>query len=52
MEELKAIHSILSEAKKYGLETEVIWSTLNSLKSDPTQTIVEAMENGMNEWIK
>jgi hypothetical protein len=52
MDEIKAIHPILQEAKKYGLETEVIWSALNSLKNNPTQTIVEAMENGMNEWIK
>ena len=52
MEELTTIHSVLSEAKEYGLETEVIWSALNSLKNNPTQTIVEAMENGINEWIK
>lgn len=52
MDEIKAIYSILREAKEYGLETEVIWSALNSLKSDPSQTPIEAMENGMNEWIK
>lgn len=52
MDELEAIHSILSEAKEYNLETEVVWSALNSLKNNSTQTIVEAMENGMNEWIK
>ena len=52
MDEIKAIHSILQEAKEYGLEAEVIWSALNSLKNNPTQTPIEAMENGMNEWIK
>ena len=52
MKELEAILSLLSKAKEYNLETEVVWSALNSLKNNPTQTIVEAMENGMNEWIK
>ena len=52
MAEFEAIHSILSKAKEYNLETEVVWSALNSLKNNPTQTIIEAMENGMNEWIK
>ena len=52
MEEIKAIYSMLQEAKEYGLETEIIWSALNSLKSDSTQTVVEAMSDGLNEWIK
>jgi hypothetical protein len=52
MDEIKAIYSMLQEAKEYGLETEVVWSALNSLKSDPTQTVVEAMSDGVDEWIK
>jgi hypothetical protein len=52
MEDVKAIFEIFTEAKKYGLEAEVVWSALESMKSNPTQTTVEAMMDGLNEWVK
>lgn len=52
MNDLKVINEALQEAKKYGLEAEVIWSTLNSIKNNPNQSLMEAIHHGLGEWIK
>jgi hypothetical protein len=50
--EVNEIHEILQTAKKYSLEAEVVWSALESMKLNPDQTIVAAMMDGLNEWIR
>ena len=52
MEDLRIINEALQEARNYGLEVEVIKSALNSMKSNSNQSVVEAMQSGLNEWIK
>lgn len=52
MEDLKTISEALKEAKEYGLETEVIWSALHSMKTNSNQSIEEAIGSGLGEWIK
>ncbi len=43
---------MLQEAKEYNLETEVVWSALETMKCNSKLTVVEAMQSGLNEWIK
>jgi hypothetical protein len=50
--ELTFINDILREAKKYGLETEIIWSTLKILKENSNLSIIDALWMGRNEWVK
>ena len=50
--EVNEIHEMLQTAKKYSLESEVVWSALESMKLNPDQTIVAAMMDGLNEWIR
>jgi hypothetical protein len=50
--EILAINDILREAKNYGLETEVIWSTLKFLKENSSLSILDALWMGRNEWVK
>jgi hypothetical protein len=50
--EIHEIYEMLQEAKKYSLEAEVIRSALESMKFNPDQSIVIAMLDGLNEWIK
>ena len=52
MNDLKVIYEALQEAKKYGLEAEVIWSALNYVKNNPNQSLIEATHYGLREWIK
>lgn len=52
MEKLEAISEVLREAKEWGLETEIVWSALESMKANPKQSIVEAIYGGLNEWVK
>lgn len=49
---MTAIFNALSDAKEYGLQTEVVWSALKSMKENPNLTIEEAITNGFSEWIK
>jgi len=50
--ELIFINDILREAKKYGLETEIIWSSMKILKENNKLSIVDAIWMGRNEWVK
>ena len=52
MEELQVIGQVLQEAKEWGVETEVVWSALESMKRNPNQSLAEAIYDGMSEWIK
>jgi hypothetical protein len=50
--EINYISKSLNEAREHGLEAEVVMMALISMRRDPSQTLVEAMEAGMEEWIK
>jgi hypothetical protein len=52
LEELKAAHYALVNAKEYDLEAEVFVWSLIYLKENPDLTIEEAIEKGHSEWIK
>lgn len=50
--EIDQIYEMLVKASAYGLEAEVVMSALMSMRRDPNQTLLEAMQAGMEEWIK
>lgn len=50
--ELQDVHNALTEASKYNLQNEVVWSALLGLKNNPNWTIAEAISYGYYEWIK
>ena len=52
--EMAAIGSAIfdPEVTAHSLVTEVVWSALHFMKTNPTATISDAMEYGYNEWIK
>lgn len=49
---LKSINIMLDVAKKLKLDTEIIASSLKTIKENPKLSIVEAFEIGYSEWIK
>ena len=51
-DELKTISVFLDEASEYGLEAEVIYTALKNMQEDPNLTPSQAMQFGMEEWIK
>ena len=51
-EEMEAVGVCLTEAAKYHLETEVVCWALKALKDNPNLTIIEAINIGLNEWVK
>ena len=51
-EELDQIDVLLAEAKKYGLEWEVINSAIQYLRESKDQSVAAAFKYGYNEWIK
>lgn len=50
--EISSIFNMLKQARELGLEAEVVMFALIAMRHDPTLTILEAMERGMEEWIK
>lgn len=52
IQEMSLIREYLEEAKKHGLEVEVITWALLSMKGDPNMSISFAMECGFYEWVK
>lgn len=52
MPDLDFINICLNKASDYNLEAEVIWAALQAMKQDPSLSINEAMQAGMDEWIK
>jgi hypothetical protein len=41
---------ILSEADKYDLQLEVIWSAFKHKEQFPTASLLECLQVGANEW--
>lgn len=50
--ELEAIAACLKESERYELQIEVIWSALGAMRDDPKISIEEAINRGLDEWIK
>ncbi len=50
--EITYVSEALKQAREHNLEAEVVLFALISMRRDPSQTLVEAMEAGMEEWIK
>jgi hypothetical protein len=51
-DELKTISTFLDEASEYGLEAEVIYTALKNMQEDSNLTPSQAMQFGMEEWVK
>lgn len=51
-EELSAVLHILNEAKKYGLEVEIVHTALKLMKQNNELSITDALWIGRKEWIK
>lgn len=51
-QELSAVLHILNEAKKYGLEVEIVHSALKLMKKNNNLSIADVLWIGRNEWIK
>lgn len=52
VDKLKEISDAMDIAKPYGLECEVIMSSMNYLKEHPEASIKEATDYGVGEWVK
>ena len=50
MEELDVISEILEKAYKWGLQTEVVDSSLQEMKTNPELTPSQAIVRGAIEW--
>lgn len=50
--EVDQIYKMLVESNEHGLEAEVVMFALMSMRRDPSQTLIQAMQSGMDEWIK
>lgn len=50
--EISMIYDMLKQARELGLEAEVVMFALIAMRHNPTLTLIEAMERGMEEWIK
>ena len=50
--DMKVISVLLDEAMEHGLEVEVIYSALKTMREDDTITPAQAMQYAMDEWVK
>jgi predicted RNA methylase len=50
--DMKVISVLLDEAMAEGLEVEVIYSALKTMREDDSITPAQAMQVAMDEWIK
>ena len=51
-DEIKTIGAFLEEAIDNGLEAEVVYTALKAMKEDETLSPSQAIQMGMDEWIK
>ena len=51
-EDIEAVATCLQASKEEGLQAEVILFALYAMKSTPENTVFEALDAGMMEWIK
>ena len=52
MDDLDYIIEALQYVRKYGFEAEVVLTALQTMKNNPNQSIQEAFEFGIDEWIR
>ena len=50
--DMKVISVLLDEAMAEGLEVEVIYSALKTMREDDAITPAQAFQEAMNEWVK
>jgi hypothetical protein len=50
--DMKVISVLLEEAMGEGLEVEVIYSALKTMREDDAITPAQAMQYAMDEWVK
>ena len=50
--DMKVISVLLDEAMEQGLEVEVIYSALKTMREDDAITPSQAMQVAMDEWVK
>ena len=50
--DMKVIGVLLDEAMEHGLELEVIYSALKSMREDETISPAQAFQIGMDQWIR
>jgi hypothetical protein len=51
-DEIKKINSLLSEAIDAGLEAEVVYTALKTMREDETLSPSQAMTIGVEEWVR
>ena len=50
--DMKVIGILLDEAMEHGLEIEVIYEALKTMREDDAITPAQAMQVAMDEWVK
>jgi predicted RNA methylase len=50
--DMKVISVLLDEAMEHGLEIEVIYSALKTMREDDVITPAQAMQYAIDEWVK
>jgi predicted RNA methylase len=50
--DMKVISVLLDEAMEHGLEVEVIYEALKTMREDDAITPAQAMQVAMDEWVK
>jgi len=50
--DMKVISVLLDEAMEMGLEVEVIYSALKTMREDDSITPAQAFQEAINEWVK
>jgi len=50
--DMKVISVLLDEAMEHGLEIEVIYPALKTMREDDAITPAQAMQYAMDEWVK
>ena len=51
-EEIRRFKSILKDVQESSLELEVIEWALLAMKNNPSLSVLDAMEEGYDEWVK
>jgi hypothetical protein len=51
-DELRSIGKSIEDAAEYGLEAEVVYTALHYMKEDTNLTPSQAIQLGLEEWIK
>jgi hypothetical protein len=49
---MAVISTLLDEAMEFGLEIEVIYTALKTMRDDDAISPVQAFQHAMDEWIK